>query len=96
MKPFSQQVYEIVEQIPFGRVLSYGDIARIIGNPRAARQVGWAMSNCPNDLPWQRVVMSDGTIAGGNFAQLRKALLLDEDVPFLSDGRVDMKACRWV
>ncbi|MCL2200876.1 MAG: methylated-DNA--[protein]-cysteine S-methyltransferase [Oscillospiraceae bacterium] len=96
MKSFSKQVYEIVEQIPFGKVLSYGDIARIIGSPRAARQVGWAMRNCPDDLPWQRVVMADGTITGGEFAELRKAFLAQEDVPFLPDGRVDMKNCRWL
>ena len=96
MKSFSKQVYEIVEKIPFGQVLSYGDIAKLLRNPRAARQVGWAMRNCPDDLPWHRVVMADGTIAGGNFAQMRKALLAEEGVPFLGDGRVDMKACRWL
>ena len=96
MKSFSTHVYEIVGQIPFGKVLSYGDIARIIGNPRAARQVGWAMRNCPDHLPWQRVVMADGTITGGNFAEMRKVFLAEEGVPFLSDGRVDMKNCRWV
>ena len=95
MKSFSKQVYDIVGKIPFGNVLSYGDIARMLGNPRAARQVGWAMRNCHDDLPWQRVVMADGTIAGGNFAELRRELLIEEGVPFLSDGRVDMSACRW-
>jgi len=95
-KPFSKQVYEIVEKIPYGQVLSYGDIARLLGNPRAARQVGWAMRNCPDDLPWQRVVLADGTIAGGDFAELRKQLLVEEGVPFLSNGRVDIKACRWL
>jgi len=96
MKPFSQRVYEIVEQIPFGKVLSYGDIARLIGSPRAARQVGWAMRNCPDNLPWQRVVMSDGSITGGNFAQMRKMLLAQENVEFLPDGKVNMKTNRWI
>ena len=96
MKSFSKQVYEIVEQIPFGQVLSYGDIARLLGSPRAARQVGWAMRNCPDGLPWQRVVMADGTITGGDFAEIRKALLAEEGVPFLNDGKVDIKACRWL
>ena len=95
MYSFSTQVYEIVGKIPFGKVLSYGDIARILGNPRAARQVGWAMRNCPDGLPWQRVVMADGTITVGSFAQMRKALLIEEGVSFLPDGRVDMKNCRW-
>jgi len=90
---FSQQVYKIVATIPKGKVMSYGQIAYTIGNPRAARQVGWAMRNCPEHLPWQRVVKQDGTIAGGMYADIRRGMLEDEGVPFLMDGRVNMAAC---
>ena len=83
-------------QIPRGRVVSYGQIARLLGSPRAARQVGWAMRQCPEELPWQRVIMSDGSIAGGGWSELRRALLEEEGVPFLPDGRVDMARCRWL
>ena len=93
---FFQAVYEIVAQIPRGHVVSYGQIARLLGSPRAARQVGWAMRQCPEELPWQRVLMSDGSIAGGGWAELRRALLEEEGVPFLPDGRVDMARCRWL
>ncbi|MCL2357675.1 MAG: MGMT family protein [Defluviitaleaceae bacterium] len=93
MMNFSQAVYEIVKDIPRGRVISYGEIARMLGNPRGARMVGWAMSRCPEGLPWHRVVMADGKISGGDFADLRRAMLEDEDVIFLPDGRVDMKRC---
>ena len=93
---FFQAVYEIVAQVPRGRVVSYGQIARLLGSPRAARQVGWAMRQCPEELPWQRVLMSDGSIAGGGWAELRRALLEEEGVPFLPDGRVDMARCRWL
>ena len=93
---FFQAVYEIVAQIPRGRVVSYGQIARLLGSPRAARQVGWAMRQCPEELPWQRVIMSDGSIAGGGWSELRRALLEEEGVPFLPDGRVDMARCRWL
>ena len=93
---FFQAVYEIVAQVPRGRVVSYGQIARLLGSPRAARQVGWAMRQCPDELPWHRVVMSDGSIAGGGWADLRRALLEDEGVPFLPDGRVDMAKCHWL
>ena len=93
---FFQAVYEIVAQIPRGYVVSYGQIARLLGSPRAARQVGWAMRQCPEELPWQRVLMSDGSIAGGGWAELRRALLEEEGVPFLPDGRVDMARCRWL
>ena len=94
-RSFSARVYEIVAQIPKGKVASYGQIALLIGAPRAARQVGWAMRHCPDGLPWQRVVMADGAIAGGGYASVRRAMLEAEDIPFLPDGRVDMAACRW-
>ena len=92
MNPFFEQVYEVVKQIPHGKVISYGQIARMLGRPRAAREVGWAMRCCPEGLPWHRVVMSDGSITGGVYADMRKALLEAEDVAFLADGRVDMTA----
>lgn len=89
------RVYEIVARIPEGRVASYGQIALMLGQPQGARQVGWAMRRCPDGLPWQRVVRSDGAIAGGGYSEMRRALLEREGVPFLPDGRVDMNACRW-
>ncbi|MEW6721097.1 MAG: MGMT family protein [Thermodesulfobacteriota bacterium] len=94
-KPFFEQVYTVVKQIPFGRVISYGRIARMLGRPHAAREVGWAMRCCPEHLPAQRVVMADGSITGGMYADIRKALLEAEGVVFLTDGRVDMESCHW-
>ena len=93
--PFFEQVYAVVAQIPAGKVVSYGQIAKILGKPNGSREVGWAMRNCPEGLPWQRVVMQDGSIAAGEYASMRKSLLEEEGVPFLPDGRVDMKKCRW-
>lgn len=92
---FFSRVYAIVARIPPGRVTSYGAIAWMLGAPRAARQVGWAMRACPDDLPWQRVVRADGRIVGGEYAALRRALLEAEGVPFLPDGRVDIEKCLW-
>jgi len=92
---FFDQVYAIVARIPYGRVISYGQIARMLGSPRGARTVGWALSACPDGLPWPRVVMADGYIAEGEFNELRRVLLEEEGVPFLSDWRVDMAACEW-
>ena len=94
--PFFKQVYEIVEQIPYGKVISYGDIAKLLGRPRAAREVGRAMRYCPDVLPWQRVVMADGSITGGVFADIRRGILETEEVSFLPDGRVNMTICRWL
>lgn len=92
---FSSRVYGIVAQIPPGRVVSYGQIAWMLGAPRAARQVGWAMRHCPDELPWQRVIRADGSVAGGSLAALRRALLEAEGVVFSADGRADMSIYRW-
>ena len=94
MNPFYEQVYAIVQQIPYGKVISYGQIAWLLGRPRGARTVGWAMRRCPEHLPWQRVVKADGTVAGGKHADIRKGMLESEGVVFLADGRVDMELCR--
>ena len=90
---FFTRVYDIVAAIPCGKVMSYGQIAAMLGDPRAARQVGWAMHSCPDGLPWQRVVMKDGSITGGEFSIFRRELLKDEGIVFLEDGRVDMDKC---
>ena len=95
MNAFFEQIYDLVSKIPFGKVVSYGQIAKELGKPRAAREVGWAMRNCPENHPWHRVVMSDGSITGGMYAEMRKSLLEDEGVIVGADGRVDMKRYRW-
>lgn len=91
---FFDAVYAVVAAIPYGRVTTYGDIARRIGYPGRARYVGYAMRVCPDGLPWHRVVKADGTITGGSFAPVRRMLLEREGIPFLADGRVDLKQCR--
>lgn len=95
MTRFNEQVYSIVDKIPCGKVVSYGQIAWMLGRPRCARLIGRAMRYCPEGLPWQRVVRTDGSIADGGHPEIRRALLDAEGVPFLSDGRVDMKSCLW-
>ncbi len=92
---FFSRVYEVVARIPYGKVASYGQIARIIGSPRAARQVGWALGCCPSDLPWHRVLMADGSMGKAMHSDLQKALLEAENISFLPDGRADMISCRW-
>ena len=93
MNQFYQDIYATVKKVPHGKVISYGLIARYLGRPRSAREVGRAMRICPEDIPWQRVVMVDGTVTGGAYADIRKAMLEAEGVSFLPDGRVDMAAC---
>ena len=95
MSDFPSRVYTLVEGIPPGKVLGYGQIARYLGAPGAARQVGWAMSRCPAGLPWHRVLRSDGTISYAAHSELQRGLLETEGVLFLPDGRVDMEKCLW-
>ena len=89
---FAERVLEVVERIPPGRVMSYGDIAEYLGSS-APRAVGQVMFRFGAEVPWHRVLRSDGTPA----PQLRDrqlALLAAEGVP-LRRGRVDMRAARW-
>jgi methylated-DNA-protein-cysteine methyltransferase-like protein len=66
-KQFAERVYELVSQIPKGRVMTYGQIAAICGNGRAARIVGGIAHFGPPDLPWQRVVNKKGGLAAGYY-----------------------------
>ena len=97
---FFDRVYEMVEQIPCGMVATYGQIAGLIGAPRSARYVGYALHSNPRpgEIPCHRVVFADGSLARG-FAfggpGVQRELLEAEGVTFLDDGRVDLKACRW-
>jgi len=95
MASFFEEVYKIVRQIPYGKVASYGQIATMLGSPRSARTVGWAMNGCPEDLPWQRVVKSDGSLAGRESSEIQKAILLSEGVTFLKNGKIDFKKHLW-
>ena len=98
---FFDRAYDLVRQIPEGRVASYGQIARMMGEPRKARFVGFAMHESPGvagGVPCHRVVFKDGRLApgfafGGPGAQ--RALLEAEGVRFLADGRVDMARYEW-
>ena len=63
MNRFRGAVYRFVRTIPRGRVVTYGQIAALLGAPRAARAVGMAMRHCPAGLPWHRVVNARGGIS---------------------------------
>jgi len=88
----STDVYDILLRIPEGRISTYGDIARALGNPGASRAVGRILNKNPNPItvPCHRVVMSDGSIGGYAFGKDRKKLLLGkEGLSFVGDAMED-------
>ncbi len=104
---FNATVWEIVRQIPAGKVATYGQIAALIPPPGGmdpksymafgARWVGGAMAHCPEDVPWQRVVNAQGKISlrrGGGYHQ-QQELLEAEGVLFDERGRIDLRAFGW-
>ncbi|MCB1156088.1 MAG: methylated-DNA--[protein]-cysteine S-methyltransferase [Leptospiraceae bacterium] len=99
---FYTKVYELVKKIPKGRVSSYGRIAALLGQPRAARAVGYALNSLKKhdlqSVPWQRVINSKGEISfkGDTFrANLQKRLLEKEGILFDEKSRVDLKKQGW-
>jgi methylated-DNA-protein-cysteine methyltransferase related protein len=104
---FKALVWEIARQIPPGNVFTYGQIASLIPPPQGmnlrdydafgARWVGGAMAGCPADVPWQRVINSQGKISlrkGGGYEEQRR-LLEEEGVLFDDRERIDLNKFRW-
>jgi methylated-DNA-protein-cysteine methyltransferase-like protein len=96
---FTQRVIRIIKSIPFGKVATYGQIAHLAGNPRAARQVSWilASSSRKENLPWHRVINSQGMISLKPSAgyEEQKMLLLEEGVKFDKENKIDLKRFLW-
>lgn len=97
---FFKQVHDIVEQIPAGKVMTYGQIADLLGGTCSARYVGYAVSAAPEErgLPCHRVVNRKGEMApGGIFGspERQRSLLESEGVVFKPDGRIDLALCRY-
>lgn len=98
---FSERVYRIVRLIPCGKVTTYGTIAAVLGDRRAARMVGWAMNNCPEDVSAvaHRVVNRYGELSGGwawGHPAVMRGLLADEGVGFVDEFRVDLERHLWL
>lgn len=95
---FKQRVYDLVAQIPEGRVMTYGQLAALCGAAWAAWEVGQIAHTGPENLPWQRVVNKQGGLAagwpnGGRAAQA--ALLESEGVEIQEDYKVDVNKLLW-
>lgn len=100
MTPFTQEVIKIIQQIPSGKVMTYGQIAREAGNPRAARQVVRVLHSMSrkHNLPWHRVINAKGQLAipneEANWEQ--RTCLEEEDIEVSSAGRVNLKEYQWI
>ena len=96
---FNDAVYALVRLIPTGKVLGYGHVATLLGYPRRARHVGFALGALlpATDVPWWRVIRSDGSIAmqGDPLrGPVQQHKLRAEGVSFRGQ-KVNMKRCRW-
>jgi len=95
---FKERVYALVEQIPRGRVMTYGQIAALCGEPRAAWEVGQIAHKGPAELPWQRVVNKQGGLAVGwpNGGQAAHRAVLEADGIVVGDDfKVDVTTLQW-
>lgn len=99
--PFYRLVYRVVRRVPRGKVVTYGQVAAILGQPRGARAVGMALAALRPPLlglvPWQRVINAAGRCShrDGFSAAVQRDLLEREGVRFDRRGKVDLRRCRW-
>ena len=104
MGEFSDKVFEIVRQVPYGKVTTYGQVAALMGRPQSARYVGFALRNNPSpaaaggEVACHRVLFKDGSLCKG-FAfggpDVQRELLQAEGVTFVDDSHVDLGAHLW-
>ncbi len=94
-----QAIYDRVRLIPEGKVATYGQIAKLVGYPRHARQVGYALARLDQDsnVPWHRVINAKGMISPRGFEgsdDLQRILLEEEGVVFI-EGKISLKEFQW-
>ncbi|KQC06343.1 MAG: methyltransferase [Candidatus Cloacimonas sp. SDB] len=95
-----QKIYQIVKNIPCGKVATYGQIADLAGFPGQARLVGYALNSLPEelDIPWHRVINSQGKISfagGSGWYEYQMSLLETEGIEFSPSGKIDLKQFQW-
>jgi len=99
-KPVYARIYDLVRQIPYGKVATYGQVAEVVGGC-TARMVGYAMAALPgkSDVPWQRVINFKGKISphGAGFGTwMQEQLLKEEGVEFDEQGKIDFGRFGWL
>ena len=95
---YNERVYQIVRRIPAGRVMTYGQIAELLGEGYTPRTVGFVMHSADESVPWQRVINSQGACSTGRVIlppDLQQRMLESEGVTFDARGRCDLARYRW-
>jgi len=97
---FNERVYAVVRLVPEGAVTTYGDVATVLGSPRVARHVGFALAALgERDVPWHRVINARGRISfkgDTGRAELQRALLVSEGVLFDDNGKMNLRQHRFI
>ena len=101
---FNERVWDLARKIPHGKVATYGQLALMLAPPAGIeassygafgpRWVGGAMAACPDDVPWQRVINSQGKISQRPGAEKQRKLLEAEGITFTKD-RIDLERFGW-
>ncbi len=99
-RPLYERIYDVVRQVPPGRVITYGQVAKLVGGI-SAQMVGFALAALPegNDVPWQRVINAQGKISPHGFgfgSALQRDLLVDEGIEFGLEERIDLEKYSWL
>lgn len=97
-REFKEKIESLVRLVPRGRVITYGQVAALLGMPRAARAVGWTAHFGSQEVPWQRVVNRNGRVAPGwpgGMAAHAEALK-GEGLPVNDEWEVDLSAHQWL
>ena len=103
MGEFSDKVFDIVRQVPRGKVTTYGHVAQLMGRPQSARYVGFALRGNPSpgsggEIPCHRVLFKDGSLCKGfafGGSDVQRELLEAEGVTFIGNDRVDLSRHLW-
>jgi len=95
IKKTREQIWQIVNAIPRGRVCTYGQVANLAGMPQQSRLVGGILARLPKGtrLPWHRVINSQGKLSNPN--PERQKDRLEKEGIFFINGRIDLKTYRW-
>lgn len=96
---YRERVFEIVRQIPSGKVMTYGQIAELLGEGYTARTIGYTMHEAPEDVPWQRVINSKGGCSTAMMTMplnKQQLILESEGIVFNEKGFCDLNIYRWM